>query len=198
MLGNACLYASTFGSCARGPGSSASAGNRPEGSRTAILRAAAEARTGPPPHTLIGRQDTVSAQSFCPRAQERYTPFPRTRRRSPGRRVFVAVRRSSTDRCEMAAQQRAGADGQRAASLGSCWWRVARGSPRALGCSTTIQSFPHGHHVRTEYGVDARLVPRSLVLEPCEDVTVNPKRDRLFWHGVDHDRLGPEIGWQAG
>ena len=48
------------------------------------------------------------SKSFCPRAQARFTPFRRTRRRSSGRRVFVAVRRSSTDRCEVAAQHRAG------------------------------------------------------------------------------------------
>ena len=67
-----------------------------------------------------------------------------------------------------------------------------------LGCSTTIQSFPHGHHVRTEYGVDAGLVPGSLVLEPCEDVPINPKRDWLLRRRVHDDRLGPEISWEVG
>jgi hypothetical protein len=66
------------------------------------------------------------------------------------------------------------------------------------GCSTTTGAFTHRHDVRTEYGVDPRLVSGALVLEPGEHVTVNPKRDGLLRDGVHDDGRRPEVAWQVG
>jgi len=43
-----------------------------------------------------------------------------------------------------------------------------------LACSATSALIAHRSDVRTEHGVDPGLVPRTLGLEPSEDVAIDP------------------------
>ena len=59
---------------------------------------------------------------------------------------------------------------------------LARPAPRRM---------PALGHIRTQHGVDPRLVPRPLRLEPVQDVDVDAKGDWLLRSGLDDRRLIP-------
>ena len=48
-------------------------------------------------------------------------------------------------------------------------------------------------HVRAEHGVDPRLVPRPLRLEPLENVGIHPERNRELLDWINDRRVVPKI-----
>jgi hypothetical protein len=66
------------------------------------------------------------------------------------------------------------------------------------GRSASLRLVKHGGDEGSENSVHSGLIARSLRLEPREDITVNPQRDRLFRHRIHNHRVRPEIVGQAG
>jgi len=62
-----------------------------------------------------------------------------------------------------------------------------------LGRSLSTCTRSYGRHVRTQDGVHARLVARSMFLEPVEHVSIDTKRDRLLRNRVYKGRVSPEL-----
>lgn len=74
--------------------------------------------------------------------------------------------------------------------------------PAAVGCSRLSDRLSAAsgaglRHERTQHRVDSGLIPGPLGLEPVENVRVDPERNRLFRHRLDHLRRGPEVIRQA-
>ena len=74
------------------------------------------------------------------------------------------------------------------------WNKLLGGS-----CSAVLnRAFLDSRHVSTEYRIHARLVSRPLLLEPPQNILIDPKRDGLLGRRMNQRGMLEEVDREIG